>query len=117
MDYEMPRMNGPTAASVLRDMGCKVPVIGITGNVLAEDKEFFKSHGVVEVLTKPLTLSQLENTINELNANVPKEIFESCIIENGIGESAGKSSKSTSFLHSRVSTPFNDINAVPDSEV
>jgi CheY-like chemotaxis protein len=48
-------------------MGCKVPVIGITGNVLAEDKEYFKEHGVVEVLTKPLTLSQFESTIKQLN--------------------------------------------------
>jgi CheY-like chemotaxis protein len=67
MDYEMPRMNGPTATSVLRDMGCKVPVIGITGNVLSEDKDNFRAHGAVEVLSKPLTLSQLETSIEELN--------------------------------------------------
>jgi CheY-like chemotaxis protein len=76
MDYEMPRMNGPTAASVLRDMGCKVPIIGITGNVLSEDKDNFIAHGALEVLTKPLTLSQLENTINELNSKLPQKQFE-----------------------------------------
>jgi CheY-like chemotaxis protein len=76
MDYEMPRMNGPTATSVLRDMGCKVPVIGITGNVLAEDKEYFKSHGAIEVLAKPVSLSQLDGIVATLNASKLQAIYD-----------------------------------------
>jgi CheY-like chemotaxis protein len=90
MDYEMPRMNGPTAASVLRDMGCKVPVIGITGNVLSEDKDNFKSHGAVEVLTKPMTLSQLETTINELNSRLPQINFMASAVDQSVDTSASK---------------------------
>jgi CheY-like chemotaxis protein len=76
MDYEMPRMNGPVATSVLREMGCQVPVIGITGNVLSEDKNYFIEHGAVTVLTKPLKLSQFETAINELNSQLVKKHLE-----------------------------------------
>ena len=37
MDYEMPVMNGPTATRKMREMGCAVPIIGVTGNLLPDD--------------------------------------------------------------------------------
>lgn len=64
MDYEMPRMNGPTAAAAIRDMGCDIPVIGVTGNILHEDKEYFLSHGAVRVLQKPLSMLELEEVLS-----------------------------------------------------
>ena len=33
----MPIMNGPEATRRLREMGCSSYIIGVTGNVLAED--------------------------------------------------------------------------------
>jgi signal transduction histidine kinase/DNA-binding response OmpR family regulator len=120
MDYEMPRMNGPTAASVLRDMGCKVPVIGITGNVLAEDKEYFKEHGVVEVLTKPLTLSQLETTIKELNSRLPHEYFETTNIDQVNNDSVVQSGRKVEnqFIApaAALSLPFTELSALPGNE-
>jgi CheY-like chemotaxis protein len=40
----MPRMNGPTATKTLKDMGCDLPIVGVTGNVLADDLQFFDRH-------------------------------------------------------------------------
>jgi CheY-like chemotaxis protein len=59
MDFEMPVMNGPSAARKLREMKCEVLIIGLTGNVLPEDKEYFLDHGANEVLFKPLVLQDL----------------------------------------------------------
>eukprot|EP01039_Chlorochromonas_danica_P011647 gene11647-13062_t len=67
MDYEMPRMNGPVACNVLRSLGSTVPIIGITGNVLAEDKTFFQRAGALRVLTKPFTLAQLGDCLADLD--------------------------------------------------
>lgn len=53
-------MNGPTACYVLRKLGYKGPIIGISGNVLPEDVKFFKQHGANGVLPKPLKLADLE---------------------------------------------------------
>ena len=59
MDYEMPVLNGPDATRCLRSMKCTAPIIGVTGNVLAEDKKLFLSAGANMVLAKPLRLCQL----------------------------------------------------------
>ena len=67
MDYEMPRMNGPKACSVLRDMRCGIPVIGVTGNVLNEDKRLFMEHGAIHVLQKPFSIQELETVLQQLH--------------------------------------------------
>jgi CheY-like chemotaxis protein len=59
LDYEMPIMNGPSAARHLRESGCNLLIIGVTGNVLPEDKAYFLDHGANVVLTKPLSISDL----------------------------------------------------------
>lgn len=61
MDFEMPVMNGPDATKHLRDRGCNATIIGVTGNVLAEDVSYFKSHGADHVLPKPVKLLLLDN--------------------------------------------------------
>lgn len=60
MDYEMPKLNGPDATKRLRDMGCKVFIFGVTGNVLAEDVSMFKNSGADQVLPKPTRLAAIE---------------------------------------------------------
>jgi CheY-like chemotaxis protein len=59
MDYEMPILNGPLAAQKLREMKFDLPIIGLTGNVLPEDREYYLSQGANLVLTKPLQVQQL----------------------------------------------------------
>ena len=60
MDYEMPRMNGPTAVSEMRKLGCEALIVGVTGNVLAEDVKHFVNNGANEVLPKPVKFAKLE---------------------------------------------------------
>lgn len=59
MDYEMPVMNGPDATRALRSNGYIFPIIGVTGNVLPEDKAYFIESGADFVLPKPLNLDTL----------------------------------------------------------
>ena len=66
MDFEMPRMNGPTATAAIRNLGCDIPVVGVTGNVLNEDKKLFMEHGAVKVLQKPFAMAELEDVLNKL---------------------------------------------------
>lgn len=60
LDYEMPKMNGPTCARKLRAAGCSSFIVGITGNCLAEDVDLFKSNGADDVLAKPFKLYRLQ---------------------------------------------------------
>jgi signal transduction histidine kinase/CheY-like chemotaxis protein len=71
LDYEMPVLNGPSAARQLRDQKCDLLIVGVTGNVLPEDKAHFISQGANIVLAKPLDLdvlfSEYENYQNSLS--------------------------------------------------
>ncbi|KAJ1430410.1 histidine kinase-like ATPase [Ochromonadaceae sp. CCMP2298] len=66
MDFEMPRMNGPTATSHLREMGCDCFIIGVTGNVMQADKDVFISAGADAVLAKPLRVESFESMMASL---------------------------------------------------
>jgi len=61
MDYQMPNMDGPTAARKLRDMGCSAFIVGVTGNVMEEDVRYFKECGANAVLPKPVKYASLES--------------------------------------------------------
>ena len=65
MDYEMPTMTGPEAASEIRKMGSDVFIVGVTGNLLPEDIDYFRCSGADAVLPKPFKISELDNLIFE----------------------------------------------------
>mmetsp|Transcript_42809 Transcript_42809/g.55014 ORF Transcript_42809/g.55014 Transcript_42809/m.55014 type:complete len:1070 (+) Transcript_42809:88-3297(+) len=67
MDYEMPIMNGPEAVSKLNELGYTIPVIGVTGNVLKADTDYFIEKGAIEVLHKPLNIAVIKNLLNRFN--------------------------------------------------
>jgi CheY-like chemotaxis protein len=56
------------ATAKLRELGYRMPIIGVTGNVLAADKAFFIAHGANSVLHKPLSVDQLKAEISSINA-------------------------------------------------
>ena len=58
-------MNGPTAALEIRKIGSDAFVIGMTGNMMAEDVAYFKSQGANAVLPKPFKISRLEELLVE----------------------------------------------------
>ena len=66
MDYEMPRLTGPLAVAKLRELGITTPVIGVTGNVLKEDSEYYLQCGANKVIHKPFTIKTLERVLQEL---------------------------------------------------
>lgn len=65
IDYEMPTLNGPEAVKQIREYGCDVFVIGVTGNTMADDVNYFKACGANLVLPKPFKVKHLEKLINQ----------------------------------------------------
>ena len=68
-DSVMPVMDGPTAAQKIRAMGYDKPIIGVTGNTLPEQIQDFIAHGADEVVTKPVKLAVLKETIGRRCSN------------------------------------------------
>lgn len=58
MDSSMPFMNGPTATTIIREIGFRGKVFGVTGNAYQADIDDFIMHGVDEVLIKPINKEQ-----------------------------------------------------------
>jgi len=65
VDYEMPVMNGPEACKAIREMGYTGFVVGVTGNLLAEDIGYFIDCGADSVLPKPFKYKVLEQLLVE----------------------------------------------------
>ena len=57
----MPRKNGPDATQEIRDLGFQALIIGVTGNVLAEDVNYFLSKGANRVLPKQVSMDLLKD--------------------------------------------------------
>jgi signal transduction histidine kinase/CheY-like chemotaxis protein len=57
MDFVMPNMDGPSATVIIRGMGYTSPILGLTGNVLDSDVNYFIDSGVNAVLAKPFDFS------------------------------------------------------------
>lgn len=56
-------MNGFAAAKIIRELGYKNYLFGVTGSSSSNDAELFLSNGVTAVLLKPMSLSVLRQAI------------------------------------------------------
>lgn len=64
MDIKMPIMNGLEATRLIREEGCKIPIIMQTAYAFSSDRENAMNAGANEVLVKPITLSVLRTTLS-----------------------------------------------------
>ena len=65
MDYEMPTMNGPEAVKEIRGQGSDVYIIGLTGNIMADDVKYFHVCGANAVFPKPFKVREFEQLLQE----------------------------------------------------
>ena len=77
LDYEMPNMDGPTAAQKICAMGCTSLIVGITGNALPGDVAHFKKCGADFVLPKPLNIPDLIRLWEQSGIKARSDVAES----------------------------------------
>jgi signal transduction histidine kinase/CheY-like chemotaxis protein len=59
MDIHMPVMDGLEAAQELKKLGITIPIVAMTANVMTQDMEIYKMHGITEYLGKPFVAEEL----------------------------------------------------------
>ena len=62
-DVNMPNMDGYRLTQRIRQLGLTLPVVGVTANALAEEKQRCIESGMDSCLSKPVTLDVLKQTL------------------------------------------------------
>ncbi|KAG1360757.1 Two-component response regulator 24 [Cocos nucifera] len=66
MDKDMPQMNGIQATRILREMGVKAKIVGVTAHSTDEEKREFLEAGIDDFLVKPITSPQLIELLKDV---------------------------------------------------
>ncbi|AMO48022.1 Two-component system, NarL family, capsular synthesis sensor histidine kinase RcsC [Enterobacter sp. FY-07] len=69
-DVNMPNMDGYRLTQRIRQLGLTLPVIGVTANALAEEKQRCLESGMDSCLSKPVTLDVIRQTLAVYAARV-----------------------------------------------
>jgi len=59
MDMHMPVMDGLEASDKIHELGTDVPIVALTANIMSNDIEIYKSHGIDDCLGKPFSSQEL----------------------------------------------------------
>ena len=71
-DVNMPNMDGYRLTQRIRQLGLTLPVIGVTANALAEEKQRCLESGMDSCLSKPVTLDVIKQTLTVYAERVRK---------------------------------------------
>jgi CheY-like chemotaxis protein len=66
MDVQMPEMDGPTAARAIRALApplARIPIIALTANAMASDRDNYLAAGMDDYVSKPFEFEMLRDAI------------------------------------------------------
>jgi signal transduction histidine kinase len=66
MDYIMPQLDGPTATKRIRAMNYTAPILGVTGNALDSDVDYFIGCGANKIFSKPFDLTDFLDYMRDM---------------------------------------------------
>lgn len=92
MDMQMPRLDGYAATAQLRSAGWEGPVLALTANAMATDRQLCLDSGCNDYATKPIQRSQLFRQLAQWlpregdRATLPSEVKRSSRVPSRVGD-------------------------------
>jgi len=77
MDHMMPVMDGMEATGIIRSLGYEKPIVALTADAMAGNREMFIAKGFDDYITKPVDTRHLDNVLKKLIPSDKSEIDES----------------------------------------
>jgi CheY-like chemotaxis protein len=68
MDFVMPNMDGPTATKEIRNMGFDGKILGVTGNGMEADIDYFLACGADRILVKPIDIDMFTAAMSDVDS-------------------------------------------------
>lgn len=125
MDIQMPVMDGISATKAIRDLGgtfTDLPIIALTAHNLAGDKEKSLAAGMLDHITKPIEVKELNRVLNNYLANdfelelefepEPQEQYPGLAVEEAMERVLGSKD-----LYIRITKEFARITKINVSEL
>ena len=72
MDCQMPELDGFDTTKLIRKLGVKVPIIALTANTSAEDKERSLSAGMNVFMSKPFKPADIQQIVERWQTNLDR---------------------------------------------
>lgn len=72
MDIQMPELDGVQATQKIRDLGHKVPIVGLTAHATRQEQDIYYKAGMSEVLIKPVRMDMLKSMIRRMGSGPAK---------------------------------------------
>jgi len=67
MDNQMPELGGIEATRILRERGCRIPIVAVSASAMVGDRERFLAAGMDGYLSKPFQPEELYATIRRFS--------------------------------------------------
>jgi len=59
MDMHMPVMDGLEASEKILELNVEIPIVAMTANIMSNDREIYRTHGINDCVGKPFTSQEL----------------------------------------------------------
>ncbi|WP_322892270.1 hybrid sensor histidine kinase/response regulator [Yoonia sp. 72] len=73
MDLQMPVMDGLAATRAIRALGIELPIVGLTANAFAEDRQRCLDAGMTDFMAKPVTRDKLGSVLRSFRSAQDQE--------------------------------------------
>jgi PAS domain S-box-containing protein len=112
MDVQMPQMDGVEATIKIRQLSgpnAKIPIIAMTANAMAGDRELYLEAGMNDYIPKPIDRNKLIRTINRLMTGAKEDELGGQLAPDPMEQTFGKRSTKSLISDKSANNALKDV--------